>query len=299
MRPVHRLVGDRRDHAAFSTDELRELLETSERQGVIDVSENELLQEVVRIADLKVRDVMTPRVDMVAFNLAGPGASGSGGGAATVEKLLALFRKSHLTKIPVYDGQIDNILGLIYAKSLLLEIGGAGAAGLARIDLRKLLQPVRFVPEQQTLEKLLVHLRQTRTQLAIVVDEFGGVVGVVALEDVVEQMVGDIHEPHDTALRSVQRVGPDEYLVPGYLSVADWMDAFGAKIEATHTTTVAGLLAVSLKRLPRDGDEVRLAHLLMRVDAMRGRRVERVRLKLLDDHPESTVSQRAAEGAAR
>ena len=292
MRPVHRLVGSRREHAAFSTDELRELLEMSERQGVIDVSENQLLQEVVRIADLKVKDVMTPRVDMVAFNLKEP-----------PEKLLLRFRQTHLAKIPVYDGQVDNILGLIYAKALLLEFGNvAGAAGvlvagaappLSRIDLRKLIQPVHFVPEQQTLERLLVHLRQTRTQLAIVVDEFGGLVGVVALEDVVEQMVGDIYEPHDSPTHSVQRVGPDEYLVPGDLSVADWMDAFGARIESTHTTTVAGLLAASLKRLPREGDQIRLAHLLMRVDSMRGRRVDRVRLKLVAQPEEAGHAEAA------
>jgi putative hemolysin len=287
MRPVHRLVGERAQQAVFSSDELRELLEMSQQQGVIDVSENELLQEVVRIADLKVRDVMTPRVDMVAFNL---GGAESGGG---VEALLALFEKTHLSKIPVYEGQIDNIVGLIYAKALLLELGGGGAGPGAegrRIDLRKLVQPVRYVPEQQTLERLLVHLRQTKTQLAVVVDEFGGLVGVVALEDAVEQMVGDIYEPHDAPSRMVQRVSEDEFLVPGDLSVADWMDAFGAKVEATHTTTVAGLLAASLKRLPKEGDEVRLAHLLMRVDSMRGRRVNQVRLKLLASGHEPTVS---------
>ena len=192
MRPVHRLVGGSREQAVFSTDELRELLEMSQQQGVIDVSENQLLQEVVRIADLKVKDVMTPRVDMVAFNLKDP-----------AERLLVLFRESHLAKIPVYDGQIDNIVGLIYAKTLMLEVGAeggaAGAGDLRRIDLRRLLQGVRFVPEQQTLERLLVHLRNTKTQIAVVVDEFGGLVGIVALEDVVEQMVGDIYEPHDAA----------------------------------------------------------------------------------------------------
>ena len=277
MRPVHRLVGERREQAVFSSDELRELLEMSERQGVIDVSENQLLQEVVRIADLKVKDVMTPRVDMVAFNIASP-----------PERLLALFKQSHLAKIPVFDGQVDNIIGLIYAKALLLEMDSRGGAGggsfdWRKIDLRKLLQPVRFVPEHQTLERLLVHLRQTKTQLAIVVDEFGGLVGVVALEDVVEQMVGDIYEPHDAPSRQVQHVEKDEFLVPGDLSVADWMEAFGAKVESTHTTTVAGLLAASLQRLPREGDQVRLAHLLMRVESMRGRRVDRVRLKLLSN----------------
>ena len=283
MQPVHRLAGDWRAHATFSTDELRELLEMSQQQGVIDVSENQLLQEVVRIADLKVRDVMTPRVDMVAFNIKDP-----------PEKLLALFGETRLAKIPLYEGQIDNIVGLVYAKSLLLEMGAGGAAGAIgggewrKMDLRKMLQPVHFVPEQQTLERLLVHLRRTRTQFAIVVDEFGGLAGVVALEDVVEQMVGDIYEPRDSPADAVQRVGPDEYLVPGDLSVADWMDAFGARIESTHTTTVAGLLAASLKRLPHEGDQVKLAHLLMRVESMRGRRVDRVRLVLLT--PEMSVA---------
>ncbi|HVT80368.1 MAG TPA: hemolysin family protein [Phycisphaerae bacterium] len=287
MRPVHRLVGERREHAVFSTDELRELLEMSQQQGVIDVSENQLLQEVVRIADLKVKDVMTPRVDMVAFNIKEP-----------PEMLLARFRQSHLAKIPVYEGQIDNVIGLIYAKTLLLEIGtGGGSDGLRRIDLRRLIQPVHFVPEQQTLERLLVHLRKTKTQIAIVVDEFGGLAGVVALEDIVEQMVGDIYEPHDAPTHAVQRVGPDEFLVPGDLSVADWMDAFGAKIEATHTTTVAGLLAASLQRLPKEGDQVRLAHLLMRVDSMRGRRVDRVRLRLLAQGSGATPAETPAGGA--
>jgi putative hemolysin len=180
--------------------------------------------------------------------------------------------------MPVYDGAIDNILGLVYAKTVLLE---AGVGDGKKIDLRRLIQPVRYVPEQQKLDRLLVHFRQTKSQLAVVVDEFGGVVGVVALEDVVEQMVGDIYEPHDMPEKGVHRVGKDEYMVPGDLSIADWMDAFGARVEATHTTTVAGLMAAMLKRLPKVGDEVRFAHVGMRVETMRGRRVERVRLRLL------------------
>jgi putative hemolysin len=283
MRPVHLLVRPRAGTGAFSTEELRELLEMSEQQGVIDVSENELLQEVVRIADLKVRHVMTPRVDLIAYNI-----------KDSPEKLVALFQKSHLGKLVVFDGQIDNVLGLVYAKSVLLEIGAGTAAEIRKLDVRKMLQPVHYVPEQQALDRLLLHLRATRAQLAVVVDEYGGVVGVVALEDVVEQMVGDIYEPHDKPTHTLERVGPDEYLVPGDLSMADWMDAFGAQVEATHTTTVAGLLAALLKRLPKEGDEVKLAHLSMRVQSMKGRRVDRVRLRLLPTHEQSE-----AGGAAK
>jgi putative hemolysin len=282
MRPVHRLVGPRKGQTtggAFSTEELRELLEMSEAQGVIDVSENELLQEVVRIADLRVRDVMTPRVDLIAFNVKDP-----------AEKLIALFQQTHLAKILVYEGQIDNILGMVYAKAAMLEV-----SDLRKLDVRKFLQPVHYVPETQTLDRLLLRFRQTRTQIAVVVDEYGGVVGVVALEDVVEQMVGDIYEPHDKPTHTLERVGPDEYIVPGDLSMADWIDAFGAHVGHTHTTTVAGFLAAMLKRLPKAGDEVKLEHLSMRVESMRGRRVDRVRLKLLASHEDSAASARGAE----
>jgi CBS domain containing-hemolysin-like protein len=94
-------------------------------------------------------------------------------------------------------------------------------------------------------------------------------------------MVGNIYEPHDRAAHNLERIGPDEYLVPGDLSMADWIDAFGGQVEHTHTATVAGFIAALLKRLPREGDEVKLPHLSMRIQSMRGRRVDKVRLKLL------------------
>jgi len=275
MRPVHRLVSGGRPASrrtgGFSTDELQELLEMSEEQGVIDVSENELLQEVVRLGEVRVRDVMRPRVDLVAYNLKDP-----------PEKLLGLMRQSHLGKIPVYEGQIDNIVGLIYSKEVLLTEG--------KLEPRKLVQAAQFVSEFQTLDRLIVRFRQTKTQLAIVVDEYGGVLGLVTLEDVVEQMVGDIYEPHDTPSLATQKLSADEYRVAGDMSIVDWMEAFGTpsvegdegreKMDLGHTATVAGLLASLLKRIPKVGDEVRMGHLLMTVESMRGRRVDRVRLKL-------------------
>jgi len=268
MQPAHRLIGTRQQAYDFSAEELRELLEMSEQQGVIDVSENELLQEVVRIGELRVRDVMTPRVDMVAHRLQDPPA-----------KLLDLVRTSHLAKVPVYDGTIDNILGLVYAKEVFLEPRDG------KLDIRKMVRPVQFVPEFVTLDRLIARFRLTRTQTAVVVDEFGGVVGVVSLEDVVEQMVGDIYEPHDTPTASTERLSPDEYRVAGDLSVTDWMEAFGAtqaRAEAVHTSTVAGLLAQRLQRIPKVGDQVRIGHLRMTVETMKRRRVDRVRLKLLE-----------------
>jgi putative hemolysin len=286
--PIHRLAGAKKEAESFSTDELRELLEMSEQQGVIDVSENELLQEIVRIGELHVRDVMTPRVDMVAYNLRAPQHDPPG---AAYDRLIEIFRKTRLTKLPVYEGdgtQTDNVIGLIYAKTLLLE------PDPRRADIRKLIQPVRFVPEFQSLEKLLTHFRKTKTQLAMVVDEYGSIVGLVTLEDVVEQMVGDLYLPFDAPGAGVQKSGPDVYIVPGDLSVADWMAAFGEPdvdedgvpehFDSSRVSTVAGVLASCLKRLPRQGDTVKFGHLRMTVEQMRGKRVERVRLELINGH---------------
>lgn len=281
MRPMHRIVSGGRSERVedFSTGELRELLEMSEERGVIDVSENELLQEVVRIGDLRVRDVMTPRVDLLAYNIKDP-----------PEKLLEMFAQSHLAKLPVYEGQIDNVLGLVYAKEFFLAATdasvNAASGGVNRIDVRKMLRPAQFVPDVLTLDRLITRFRQTRTQIAVAVDEFGAAVGVVALEDVVEQMVGEIYEPHDRPEQAIQKTGADEYRVPGDLSVADWSEAFGilrmGRLEGAHISTVAGLLASVLKRVPRAGDQVRFGHLLMTVERMRGRRVDAVKLKLVD-----------------
>ncbi len=265
MMPVHRLVGPKRKSEAFTTQEIRQMLEMSENQGVIDVSENELLQEVVRLREVKVRDVMTPRVDLVAYNIKEP-----------PEKAFEMIRQTMLSKLLVYEGQIDNLLGIVYSRLLLLEG--------PRVDIKKFIEPVQYVPEFQTLEQVLGRFQKTRTQFAIVVDEFGGVVGLITLEDVVEQMVGEIYNSHDQGGPAVQKIAADEYLVAGDLSVVDWTDAFGVRVEAMGTSTVAGLLASILKRMPKVGDTVTLDHLEMKVESMRGRRVEKVRL-LIGDLP--------------
>ena len=195
------------------------------------------------------------------------------------EDLLKLIRTSHLTKIPAFEGQIDNILGLIYAKSAFME------PTLTAADLRKLIRPVQFVPEFLTLEQLMVRFRQTRTQLAIAVDEYGGVVGVVALEDAVEQMVGDIYTVNESTSNAVREIGDDLYSVAGDLSITDWSDVFSTRVDARGVSTVAGLLASHLKRIPKEGDTVQLDRILMTVEKMHNRRVVRVRLQLLNDVP--------------
>ncbi|RMF75782.1 MAG: HlyC/CorC family transporter [Planctomycetota bacterium] len=247
----------------ITTDELKSLLELNAHRGWFTRTEDLYLREAIDLHDLKVGDIMTPRVEMQAFDIARP-----------VEELRQMMRATRLTKIPVYEGSIDNILGWIYAKVLFFEPDR---------PLRELLTPVRFVPQVISCEQLLKHFRDTRSQIAIVVDEFGGVAGLVTLEDVIEEIVGDIYDPEDQPDEpELQRVSDTEYDVSGRLSLHYWAETFGIARLTNKVATVGGLVMHELGRTPSVGDVVRIANLELRVTRMRGWRVERLRLRLLD-----------------
>ncbi len=271
VEPTTRLwLGPRRAARYVTTEELKMLLEMSQRHGVIDTDESTMLQQVVSLAELKVRNVMVPRVDVQAFDLAGD-----------PEHLRELMRRTRLKKVPVYEQDLDRIVGLIYAKDVFLE---AAAKDRPHRPLRDLVRPVRFVPEQITLAHLVAHFRQTRTQLAIVVDEYGGMAGLVALEDVLELIVGDIAEPGEPITAPpVQQIDERTFLIAGSLSVRDWANAFGVRVLDERIATVGGLMLAQLGRIAREGDRVRFVNLELTVERTRRRRIELLRLKLLEE----------------
>jgi putative hemolysin len=249
--------------ALISTEELRLLIEASHRRGAIDPDESALLQGVLELGRIKVREVMVPRVDIKAFDV-----------NAQPEALRDFMRRHRLKKVPAFDGDIDEMVGVIYAKRLFLQ---------RQTDLRRLVQPVRYVPEQMRLDQLLQHFRQTRTQLAIVVDEFGGTAGLVTLEDVLEQIVGQI-ESRESApeVPAVQQLDERSFLVAGGLSIHEWVEAFGQSLADPRVSTVAGLVLARLGRIPQIGEAVRIGNVQVTVMQMRGRRIERLKVELVE-----------------
>ena len=244
----------------LSTQELASLLELSHQRGLIASNESDWLKEIIELSRLKVGDIMVPRVDMVAYDADQPPAG-----------LVQLFCRSGLVRIPVYRGDLDDILGLVYAKDLLL----APATPLA-----SLVRPVHFVPETATVDKLLAQFRKTRSQMAIVVDEYGGTAGLVSLEDALEEIVGDISGPGEQVLEAVTQVGPNEYLVDGDLPIHQWHDTFDIPMDIHRVSTIGGLVMSLLGRLPKVGDIVRYRNLEFMVESMRRHRIARVRLRL-------------------
>jgi putative hemolysin len=268
VEPTNRLLwGRTRTHhpesPQLSTFELKALLELSRDEGAIDPIEDRFLREVIYLGDLRVRDVMVPRVEVSTYDVNEP-----------ADGLRELMREVRRKKVPVYEGTVDNIIGIVYAKMLFLE---------PTKTLRELLMPVRFVPDLSTCEQLLHHFRHTRTQLAVAVDEYGGMAGLVTLEDVLEAIVGDLQSPDQVEEPEIVQISETEYDVSGKLSIVYWSQLFGLPPLTERVATIAGLVTARLGRPARSGDVARLGNVELRVARLRGRRIERVGLRISDD----------------
>lgn len=262
VRPLTRLAHPSdHDAGAVTTEELKELLAISERRGILAADETMMLQEIIGLAEVKIREIMIPRTEMIGFDISRPR-----------EHLHEVFRRTHLTKLPVYEGNLDNIVGLAYARRVFLEPDK---------PLAELLTPVRYVAELATVEQLLLDFRRNRRQIAVVVDEFGGTAGIISLEDVLEEIVGDLADAQSPAERSlVEQVAGNEFSVSGQLAIHDWTEAFGHDLDDERLTTVGGLVLKLLGRLPRAGDRVNFRNITFTVESMIGRRIDRLRLTL-------------------
>ena len=262
VEPATRVLSplDPRDPDA-SLDDLRALVDMSARQGVISSRENDMLQAVFVLPTILVRSVMVPRVTVQSVTLNAPRS-----------RILAVFEQTRRKQLPVIGRDMDDIRGMLRLRDLYLN---------PREPIERLIQPVRFVPEMINLLQLIHHFRQTASRLAIVVDEYGGVSGLITLEDVVEQIVGDLDSPdHPEEHAPIQQVDATSYLVSGRLGVRHWRKALGSLPELADVDTVGGVVAALLGRLPQVGDEVHVGNLSLKVTGMEGRRIDRVLLRL-------------------
>lgn len=252
------LLGPARHPKTITIGEFRSLINAIRKQGLITADENKLFAEIMELGLLKVRHVMRPRVDMVAC-------------AVTDSSKVARERmeKHHLTKLPVYVRTIDNVIGLAHLRQILLR---------PEAPLDKIVHEVQFVPEQKTVESLLEFFRRSRTDTAIVVDEYGGIAGWVCLEDIAEELVGQI-EPA-SPIKPIEQIGPFEYRLAGNLAIHDWADVFGIDPSETQQVTVGGLVTALLGKVPRPGDVAGMKNLKFTVEKVRKHRIETLILSL-------------------
>ena len=244
-------------------EEIKILVESAEETGEIEKDEKELLHSVFSFTDKVAREVMTPRVDMDALPV------------QTDPTVLArVIEESGHTRIPLYEGTDDLILGFVHAKDLLMAFMDEPE----KVNVRKLMRPALFVPENKDLHELLKEMRQGRVQMAIVQDEFGGTAGIVTVEDIVEELVGDITDEYDDDLPEIVHSG-EEWIVLGKTHLDDVNQAAGSSLDSEEFDTIGGYVFGLFGRQPRQGESMIEEGWRFLVEETDGRRIMRVRLE--------------------
>ncbi|MHC4794493.1 MAG: hemolysin family protein [Planctomycetota bacterium] len=268
IEPLQRLIG-RSPETVLDSDELEALIDLSARQGVIDRGEETLLREVVSFRTLRVRDIMTPRVSMLSTTVDAPPA-----------EVRALIADSGLGRLPIHAGNLDEIVGILPCRSFLLD----GPVGDPDVEaMAALCRNPSFVPELASVEQLLARFRAEGSTLAIVVDEFGGTAGLVTIEDVAEELVGEIGTVDEAEFVEPVRLADARWRVGGLMPLHEWKAVFGPSIDDRRVSTVGGLFLARLGRLARPGDEIRLANVRVVAERVESGRVESAIVDLVED----------------
>ena len=286
---VRLLGGTERPQAGYlSTEELKMLVETGSEQGGIEEDEKEMIHGVIELGDKRVHEVMVPRIGIRAVNVDDP-----------LDEVLDMIIAAGHSRLPVFSDNLDNIVGILYAKDLLPYLKGNGLAN-GKIDIRALVRAPVYVPESKAVDELLHDMQTAKRHIAIVVDEYGGTAGLVTMEDVVEEIVGEIQDEYDTEESMVTDISTDDeiaYRLDGRVSMDDLRDLFDLSDEDEADEeaydTVGGLVVHRIGRIPLPGAEVLFRdEVVVRVDSAEPRRVAKV-VALRSRRPD----ERAAESA--
>jgi len=250
---------------ALSEEEIRAIIEGSTAATIAD-ERKEMLANVFEIGATRVRSVMIPRMEVTAAEVDTP-----------VREIIDLVQKTNYSRIPIYRQNFDNIVGILNVKDLLQKLGG----GEAEINLKLMLRPAHFVPDMVTLEAVLRQMQSMHLHMAVVVDEFGGVEGIVTLEDLLEEIVGEIRDEHDMETESVRELGPNLYSVAGSLPIKDFNRLFDTQIpESPDYATIVGFLQARTGRLLQEGESIRYKKLTFSIEKVEGFKAVSVRVRL-------------------
>jgi CBS domain containing-hemolysin-like protein len=263
--------GERPDTVpAGSEDELLLLTRDATDDGVIEPEERKMIDNVLRLEETTARDIMVPRVDIVAVEE----------DASSQEIVDAITEKGH-SRLPVYRESIDDIVGILYAKDLLPFVIGSTRT----LPIKKLVRPAYVVPESKRLDDLLGELRRNRVHIAVVADEYGGTAGLVTIEDILEEIVGEIHDEYDEETTLLERINENEIIVDGRLPIEEVEEALGTELTGDDDPygTAAGFVHWHLDRLPQEGDRFDAHGIRAEVLDIEGHRLRRLRLTLLRD----------------
>jgi len=252
-------------HLVHSTEELDMLVSASYQEGLLNTTERDLLHNVFRFSDLIARQIMIPRPDMVCIP-----------SNISLDELKEFVYEHQFTRYPVYERDLDHIIGIVHIKDIIQFIGAN-----EEFSIVKIIRKVMLIPETLTIDKLLLDFKRRRNQMAVVIDEFGTTSGLVTLEDVLEEIFGDVQDEFDTEEADVKVISENEYLINAMLRIDEVNELFNTELEEEEIETIGGLILKHLGRVATVGDKVSLNGFIFRVETTEGARITKLKMQIV------------------
>ena len=276
--PLDRLISRHTESDWLLNDEtFQALLRANLQEGHLEKEERGMLRSIMRFGNTLVREIMVPRIDMVTVEVSTP-----------LDEATDLFIQTGFSRLPVYREKVDDIVGLLYAKDLLAIWRGGHEQ---ERTLESLLREAHFVPEAKKVDELLAEMQHRRMHMALVVDEYGGIAGLVTLEDIIEEIIGEIQDEYDAEEEpdDIRTLAPGEYLIRGRADIDDVNETLGAAFPAEDADTLGGLILSITGRMPSEGEKVQVGDFLFTIQKVDQRRIMWIHARLLP--PENDKQQ--------
>jgi CBS domain containing-hemolysin-like protein len=259
--------------SAPTDDELKTWVKQGQTEGALEKEERQMIYSIFQFGDTLAREIMVPRIDMLALDVQ----------TGIPEALTALVESGH-SRVPVYEDTVDNIIGLLYAKDLLKYLLHPENVP----SLREKLRPVYFIPEAKKLDELLTELQTRRVHMAIVVDEYGGVAGLVTLEDIIEEIIGEVQDEYDqTEELPYTRVSDTEYIFRGNIDLNDFNEVMGTELLKDNAETLGGFMYSEIGKVPTGGEIIQVDSVKLVVEQVLGRRIRKIRAVRLTEEEQT------------
>jgi len=247
----------------ISIEEIRSMIEVGKEKGVINQTERDMLDGIFEFDNKLAREVMTPRPDIIMGDISdGP------------EEILTLITNSRFSRIPIFEGEQDNIIGLIVLKDIYREYLNKGKV----TDIRKLMREVLFVPETKHIDMLFKQMQSTNNHFAVLIDEYGGLAGIVTIEDLLEEIVGNIFDEHDISFKEINKIDDNVYIIDALVTVDQVNDDLNLELDTENADTIGGYFIEKIGRVPMKGDKVEDTEIDMEVLRLRGKRIKDLRV---------------------
>ncbi len=265
---VMKLFGGKGDvvEDILSREEIKSLVEEGQVHGVLNENEKEMINSIIEFDDKLAKEIMTPKINVYAVNVLDP-----------LDEYIVTLLETKYSRIPVYEDDIDNIVGILYSKDFMRE---AVKTGYQNVDIRSIMTKPYLVPESKNIYELFKELQKSKNHIAVLIDEYGGFSGIVTMEDLVEEVMGDIEDEYDITTSKIKKLDNDTYLIDGLLTIDELNSKLDLNISSENYETISGLLIDTMGEIPGDHDDrtIELDNLVFKIESVNKKRIEKIKL---------------------